>query len=151
MANRPKTPLLAADIIIELVDKADDAGRVPIVLIERKNPPHGWALPGGFVDLGETVEQGAIREAKEETGLEVTLKGLLGCYSHPARDPRRQVVSLVYVAQARGEPIALDDAKKVMIASVESFAGPLAFDHEKILSDYLKLNPEGLLRHIHAG
>ncbi|MFC1750870.1 NUDIX domain-containing protein, partial [Pseudomonadota bacterium] len=103
------------------------------------------------LDLGETVEEGAIREAREETGLEVTLRGLLGCYSHPNRDPRGQVVSLVYVAEARGEPVAQDDAKNTVIASAEGLAEHLVFDHEKILQDYLRLNPDGLLSHIHAG
>ena len=80
----PKTPSLTTDIIIELRDRAD----VPIVLIRRKHPPHGWALPGGFVDVGESLEHAAVREAEEETALRVTLKVLLGCYSDPSRDPR---------------------------------------------------------------
>ncbi len=81
---RPTTPLIAADTIMELHDRSEN----PIVLIERKNPPFGWAIPGGFVDIGETLEQAAIREAKEETRLDVTLTILLGIYSNPTRDPR---------------------------------------------------------------
>jgi 8-oxo-dGTP diphosphatase len=94
------------DIVIELLDRP---GR-PIALIRRKNPPHGWALPGGFVDVGERVEAAAIREAWEETRLDVTLTTLLGCYSDPRRDARGHTASLVYVAEACGRPEACDDA-----------------------------------------
>ncbi len=103
---RPRTPALAVDVIIELEDRP---GR-PIVLIERRFPPSGHALPGGFVDVGETVEEAARREAREETGLDIRLGRLLGVYSDPARDPRGHTVSLVYVATATGEPVAGDDA-----------------------------------------
>lgn len=130
---RPITPPVAADIIIELVDRP---GR-PIIVIERLNPPHGWAIPGGFVDMGETVEQGAIREAKEEIGLDVELKALLGCYSRPDRDPRGQTISLVYVAEARGQPSAQDDAKSLQICLPELAPKPLVFDHSKIMVDYI--------------
>lgn len=129
---RPVTPALAADIVIELSDRP---GR-PIVLIERLNPPHGWAIPGGFVDVGETVEAAAIREAQEETGLNVTLKALLGCYSRPERDARGHTVSLVYVAEAQGQPQAQDDAKDFVICTPEQLPQPLAFDHGKIIADY---------------
>ncbi len=131
---RPITPPLAADIIIELTDRP---GR-PIVLIERLNPPPGWAIPGGFVDVGETVEAAAIREAKEETNLDVTLLALLGAYSKPDRDPRGQTVSLVYVAEASGTPTALDDAKDFCICDpATDRPDVMAFDHDKILDDYL--------------
>ena len=96
--SKPVTPAVAADIIIELIDRPDH----PIVLIERLNPPYGWAIPGGFVDVGEAVEAAAIREAQEETGLTVTLTALLGCYSSPERDVRGHTISIVYVAQATG-------------------------------------------------
>lgn len=127
---RPQTPLLTVDIIIEL---AAAPGR--IVLIERANPPIGWALPGGFVDVGETLEQAAVREAREETGLEVMLRVLLGVYSDPDRDPRGHTVSAVYVGSARGEPRGADDAKQAR--AFDPLAPPtLAFDHARILADY---------------
>jgi 8-oxo-dGTP diphosphatase len=128
---RPVTPPVAADVVIELVDRP---GR-PIVLIERRYPPPGWALPGGFVEIGETVEAAAVREAREETGLAVTLCALLGVYSDPARDPRGHTVAIVYVAEARGEPRAADDAQRVAITDPSTLP-PLAFDHARILADY---------------
>lgn len=129
---RPVTPLLTVDIIIELVDRADRG----IVLIERKYPPLGFALPGGFVDVGETLEQAAVREAREETGLDVALKTLLGCYSDPARDARGHTVSAVYIAEARGEARAMDDAKSLAVYSPDDLPEALCFDHALILSDY---------------
>src|ERR1700735_3528426 len=106
---RLKCPPIAADIITEIGDK--------VVLIERKNFPPGWAIPGGFVDFGETVEQAAVREAREEISLEVELRALLGVYSRPDRDPRGQTVSVVYVGRAHGEPRAADDAKGIGFVS----------------------------------
>ncbi len=129
----PRTPLLAADTVIELSDRP---GR-PIVLIERANPPYGWALPGGFVDVGETVEAAAVREAAEETGLSVSLDALLGVYSDPARDPRGHTVSIVYVAHATGTPHAMDDAKALSVFAPGAWPQALAFDHARILADYL--------------
>lgn len=134
----PKTPLLAADVIIEL--EGADRG---IVLIERRYPPHGWALPGGFVDVGETVERAAVREALEETGLEVTLRCLLGCYSDPGRDPRGHTVSLVFVATAAGEPQARDDARNIGVVDPAAIGGRLVFDHARIVSDYLHYRESG--------
>lgn len=131
---KPVTPLLTVDTIIQLVDRP---GR-PIVLIERLNPPHGWALPGGFVDVGETLEQAAVREAREETCLEVSLTGLLGCYSAPDRDPRGHTVSAVYLAEATGTPQAADDAKTVGVFTTDALPRELAFDHAEILADYLQ-------------
>lgn len=129
--TRPVTPPVAADVIIELLDRP---GR-PIVLIERRFPPPGWALPGGFMEIGETVEAAAIREAREETGLQVTLRGLLGVYSDPARDPRGHTVGIVFVGEARGEPVAGDDAGAFAIVDPAK-PPPLAFDHARILEDY---------------
>jgi 8-oxo-dGTP diphosphatase len=131
--TRPTTPDLAVDVIIELEDRP---GR-PIVLIERRFPPAGHALPGGFVDIGETVEVAARREAREETGLEIRLAGLLGVYSDPSRDPRGHTVSLVYIATASGEPVAGDDAADILVVSPGN-APPLVFDHGLILGDYLR-------------
>lgn len=144
---RPVTPQLAADIIIELTDRP---GR-PIVLIERLNPPYGWAIPGGFVDVGETVEAAAIREAKEETNLNVTLKTLLGSYSRPDRDARGHTVSLVYIAEAQGQPLAQDDAKDFVICTLDELPQPLAFDHARIIADYKRLTHGGLFSQINLG
>lgn len=135
----PVTPLLTADIIIELVDRP---GR-PIVLIERRNPPPGWAIPGGFVDVGETVEQAAVREAQEETALAVTLMALLGVYSDPQRDARGHTASAVYVAAAQGTPRAQDDAAAVGVFNPENLPANLAFDHHRILTDYLTYRQTG--------
>jgi 8-oxo-dGTP diphosphatase len=129
---RPRTPEVTVDLVIELEDRP---GR-PVVLVRRRHPPPGHALPGGFVDVGETVEQAAVREAREETGLEVTLGELLGVYSDPARDPRGHTVAIVYVARARGEPVAGDDAAGILVTDPAS-PPPLAFDHGRILGDYL--------------
>lgn len=129
---RPLTPALAADAIIELTDRPDR----PIVLIKRKNPPYGWAIPGGFVDIGETVEHAARREALEETGLIVKLQVLLGVYSDPSRDTRGHTATAVYVADAKGDPVAADDAAAVSIFSLDALPGELAFDHAQVLADY---------------
>jgi len=138
----PETPLLTADIIIELTEN----DKTKIVLIERLNPPYGWAIPGGFVDKGETAEQAAIREAKEETGLEVQLDCLLGCYSDPDRDPRFHTVSLVYVASAEGLPIAGDDAKNTQLFDASDIDVALVFDHQQIIEDYLSYKKTGVVK-----
>lgn len=135
---RPQTPLLAADTVIELEGQP---GR--IVLIERRNPPYGWALPGGFVDVGESMEAAAVREALEETSLKVELQCLLGVYSRPDRDPRGHTVSAVFVARAGGEPQAADDAKSLQIVDPAGLDLTLAFDHRKILDDYLAYRQSG--------
>ena len=118
---------ISSDIIIELVDRAEKS----IVLIERRNPPYGWALPGGFVDVGESLEQAAVREALEETCLDVNLKILLGCYSSPQRDPRGHTVSPVYIAEAHGEPRAADDAKNLRCVPVNKLPHDLVFDRQR--------------------
>lgn len=129
---KPVTPLLAADILIELIDHPDR----PFVLIERAHEPFGWAVPGGFVDVGETVEHAAIREAKEETCLDVTLIALLGIYSDPKRDTRGHTVTAVYVAEATGMPTAADDAKNFGLFTFDNLPEQLAFDHAQVLEDY---------------
>ena len=125
-------PRIAVDLIIEL-------GGDRIVLIRRRNPPHGWALPGGFVEYGESLEAAAVREAREETGLTVELTRQFHTYSDPARDPRGHTVSTVFIAKARGIPQARDDAGDVRTVGLHELPSPLAFDHEKILADYLVL------------
>jgi 8-oxo-dGTP diphosphatase len=134
---RPQCPPIAADIITEIGDK--------IVLIERKNFPLGWAIPGGFVDFGETVEQAAMREAREEISLVVEIRALLGVYSRPDRDPRGQTITIVYVARASGEPRAADDAKTVALFDPRTPPSPLAFDHAEILADYVRFLETGEL------
>lgn len=132
---RPVCPPVAADVIAEIGDK--------IVLIERKNFPFGWALPGGFVEFGETVEQAAIREAREEISLDVELLALLGIYSRPDRDPRGQTITAVYVARADGIPRAADDAGNVALFDPRNLPKPLAFDHAEILADYVRFLETG--------
>ncbi len=107
-----------------------------IVLIRRKNPPEGWALPGGFVDYGESLEKAAVREAKEETGLDVELTRQLHTYSDPGRDPRRHTITTVYVALGTGRLVAGDDALEAGVFQLETLPEPVVFDHRAILDDY---------------
>lgn len=144
---RWRNPIPTVDVVIEL-----DQG---IVLIRRANPPEGWALPGGFVDEGETVEAAARREALEETGLDVELRALLHVYSDPFRDPRQHTMSTVFTARASGAPVARDDAAEVLCVSVDRLGTilrgeaqlprglSLAFDHGRILRDYLVFRETG--------
>ncbi|PIE74064.1 MAG: NUDIX hydrolase [Deltaproteobacteria bacterium] len=122
-----KNPIPTVDIIIEV--------GAAIVLIKRRNPPYGWALPGGFVDYGESYETAALREAKEETTLEITGLRQFHTYSDPGRDPRQHTASTVFIAQAEGLPQAGDDAAEVALFT-EHELPPLAFDHGTILRDY---------------
>ncbi len=131
MTYRNPTPTV--DIIIELIDRPHR----PILLIERLNPPHGWALPGGFVDYGESLETAAVRESQEEIGLDVKLIEQFHCYSAPDRDPRQHTISVVFIATATGEPIAQDDAKSVGIFTPWEIPTQLCFDHGQIVGDYL--------------
>ena len=108
------------------------------MLIKRKNPPFGWAIPGGFVDYGETLEQAAVREAREETCLNIRLKHQMHTYSAPDRDPRQHTISTVYIAEAKGIPLAQDDAQEIGIFTEEEIVFPLAFDHRHILNDYFR-------------
>lgn len=135
-----RNPSPTVDIIIELIDRPSR----PIILIERKNPPHGWAIPGGFVDYGESVESAAIREAKEEIGLDVTLIQQFHVYSDPNRDPRQHTLAVVFIATATGEPQAADDAKSLALFEPWRIPSNLCFDHDRILRDYLQFRHFGL-------
>ncbi|WP_310425792.1 NUDIX hydrolase [Chamaesiphon sp. VAR_48_metabat_135_sub] len=132
MTYRNPTPTV--DIIIELIDRPHR----PIICIERLNPPHGWALPGGFVDYGESLETAAIREAQEEIGLDVQLLEQFHVYSAPDRDPRQHTINIVFIATATGVPIAQDDAKSVGIFAPWEIPSQLCFDHGQIIQDYLQ-------------
>jgi|SRR5690625_928607 len=136
--SRPQTPRLAADVLIR---RREEPGR--IVLIERRNPPLGLAIPGGFVDVGERVEAAAVREAHEETSLDVRLVCLLGLYSAPDRDPRGHTVTAVYIADAEGTPRAADDAKAIVMVDPADRTRKLVFDHELVLADYLRWRKRG--------
>jgi len=132
-----RNPVPTVDIIIEI--------KGGIVLIERRNAPYGWAIPGGFVDYGECLEDAARREAEEETSLKVTLQEMLYTYSNPARDPRRHTVSTVFTATARGNPAAADDAKNLKVFKLSELPKEMAFDHAQILADYIKFKKTGKL------
>ncbi|HIK40946.1 NUDIX hydrolase [Thermoleptolyngbya oregonensis NK1-22] len=135
-----RNPVPTVDIIIELMDRPYR----PIVLIERLNPPFGWALPGGFVDYGESVEDAAEREAAEETGLQVKLTEQFQVYSDPQRDPRLHTLSVVFLATAKGDPFAGDDAKNLGVFEIWDLPSNLCFDHDRILRDYRYFREHGL-------
>jgi 8-oxo-dGTP diphosphatase len=128
LESRKRNPFLTVDAIIET-----GGG---IILIKRKNPPPGWAIPGGFVDYGETIEDAVIREAKEETGLDIKLIRQFHTYSDPKRDPRHHTVSTIFIASASGTPVAADDAKEAGIFTKDTLPEDIAFDHRQILEDY---------------
>ncbi len=128
MEPSPGNPLITVDAIIEI-----DGG---IVLIQRKNPPPGWAIPGGFVDYGETLEDAVCREMKEETCLDINLVRQFHTYSDPKRDPRHHTVTTIFIATASGTPEAADDAKDIGIFTRDNLPEDMAFDHRQILEDY---------------
>ncbi len=135
----PPGPSPTVDVVISV---AGDR----VVLVRRKHEPLGWALPGGFVDVGETLEAAAAREAKEETGLDVVLTDLLYVYSDPRRDPRRHTVSTVYLGRAAGEPGGADDAAEARTFGWDALPSPIVFDHAEILVDARSLLLTGTRR-----
>ncbi len=126
-------PVPTVDTIIEVQSPSGDKG---VILILRKNDPQGWALPGGFVDYGETLEEAAEREAREETGLTVEELSQFHTYSDPQRDPRQHTISTVFTAKAKGQPRPADDAARAGVFTEKSLPSPMAFDHQKILEEY---------------
>lgn len=135
-----RNPAPTVDIIIELIDRPNR----PIILIERKNIPYGWAIPGGFVDYGESVENTAIREAQEEVSLNVELIEQFYVYSDPSRDARKHTLAIVFIATAKGEPTAADDAKSLAIFHQWEIPTNLCFDHDRIIKDYWQYRNYGI-------
>jgi ADP-ribose pyrophosphatase YjhB (NUDIX family) len=133
--SRYRNPVPTVDLIIEMKTAGGEPG---IVLVRRRNPPPGWALPGGFVDYGESLEDAALREAREETSLDVVLVSQFHTYSDPDRDPRGHTITTVYIARAGGTPQARDDAEEVGVFGPAEIPDDLAFDHAKIIDDYLR-------------
>lgn len=130
VTERYKNPYPTADVIVDISGK--------VVLIRRRNPPAGWAIPGGFIDYGESAEHAAIREIKEETGLTVSDLILFGVYSDPGRDPRFHTLTVVYTATATGEPVGGDDAAEARLFGPDELPDNMAFDHRDILREYFK-------------
>ena len=139
-----RNPAPTVDIIIELIDRPSR----PIILIERENPPYGWAIPGGFVDYGEAVETAAKREALEEVSLTVELIEQFYVYSDPKRDERKHTISIVFIATATGEPKAADDAKNLGIFQPWEIPNNLCFDHDQIIKDYLRYRNYAIRPHL---
>ncbi|MEZ4359661.1 MAG: NUDIX hydrolase [Kofleriaceae bacterium] len=133
-----RNPTPTVDLLIELDDRPGE-----LVFIARRHAPQGYALPGGFVDEGEFLADAAVREAREETGLEVELVELFHCYSDPARDARQHTVSTVFIARASGEPVGGDDAASALVCRAEDLPGPLVFDHALIVADYARYRATG--------
>ncbi len=139
LQRKHKNPAPTVDLLIELDGRPGE-----LVFVERANEPHGFALPGGFVDEGEWVADAAVREAKEETGLDVELVELFHVYSDPARDRRRHTMSTVFIARAAGEPVGGDDAARAIACRPDQLPEPLVFDHATILADYLAYKQRGV-------
>lgn len=135
MSDAPRNPYPTVDVVIEV-----EGG---VVLVERRNEPKGWALPGGFVDYGEAPEDAARREAREETGLDVELTALLYVYGAPDRDPRQHNLSITYVGRAEGEPRGGSDAATARVFALDALPSPLCFDHARILADYQRFRDTG--------
>ena len=133
MSDNNKSPRLTVDMIVRMIDKPNS-----VLLIERKNPPYGWAIPGGFVEIGETLEEAVEREIREETSLTVDKVKQFHAYSDPSRDPRGHTVSVVFTGEGIGVPEAMSDAENIRIFSIEELPRQLAFDHSQILDDYFK-------------
>ncbi len=137
--SKHKNPAPTVDILIEL-----DGRPGQLVFIERANEPHGFAIPGGFIDDGEWAADAAVREAQEETGLDVELVELFHVYSDPSRDKRRHTISIVYIARANGTPIGADDAKRAIVCRPDALPEALVFDHPLILADYIAYKQHGV-------
>ena len=134
VTERYKNPFPTVDVIVEI------GGRV--LLVQRRNPPYGWAIPGGFVDYGESAEDAAVREIKEETGIDITGLTQFRCYSAPDRDPRFHTITMVFTAASTGKPVAGDDAAHVGLFDRDNLPSPIAFDHAQILADYFSSHPK---------
>jgi len=139
MTAEYKNPKPTVDVLIELEGRPGE-----LVFIERANEPRGLALPGGFVDEGEWVADAAVREVKEETGLDVELAELFHVYSDPSRDARQHTVSTVFIGRARGTPVGGDDAARAIVARPDALPGPLVFDHATIVTDYVTYKTRGV-------
>ena len=139
MPSAFRNPKLTVDLLIELTDQPGQ-----LVFIVRKNPPQGLAFPGGFVDEGELVADAAVREAKEETGLDIELLELFHVYSDPARDRRQHTMSTVFIARAAGTPVGNDDAERCLVCRPDALPGPLVFDHATIVADYVAYKQRGV-------
>ena len=133
-----RNPKPTVDVLIELAGAPGS-----LIFVERKNPPHGFALPGGYVDEGEFLATAAVREAKEEVGLDVELVELFHVYSDPSRDPRQHTISVAYIARAAGSPVHGDDAARCVVAPAEALPTPLVFDHATIVADYVVYRRSG--------
>jgi len=133
-----RNPTPTVDVLIEV-----DGHPGTVVLIARRNQPQGWAIPGGFVDEGEYLADAAVREAKEETELDVELTELFHCYSDPSRDPRSHTVSTVFLARAAGTPSGSDDAAEAQVFALDALPSPIVFDHATILADYIAYRASG--------